>query len=154
MVDTSAFFATTWWCGKPTSLQIVKPLWPFMIAGSLTVYLFAKAQESGIRCASAVVLHPGGSNPDSQLLNGATTRVIPTPLNLPRNLYTRRNVSTFHGGLIKARTSYFFFWKSLAGSTTLDLLLSKVITIFRLIYIGTWTFQACELVCSPSRYES
>ncbi|KIM40401.1 hypothetical protein M413DRAFT_446582 [Hebeloma cylindrosporum] len=30
---------------------IVKPLWPFMVAGSFTVYLFAKAQESGIRSA-------------------------------------------------------------------------------------------------------
>jgi len=119
-----------------------------MIAGSLTVYLFAKAQSSGIRCASAVMLYPGGSNPNSQLLNGATTRVIPTPLNLPRNLYTRRNVSTFPGGLIKARTS--FFWKLLAGSRTLELLLSKVITIFRLISVGIWTFQAREIVCRPS----
>jgi len=78
-----------------------------MIAGSLTVYLFAKAQESGIRCALTVVLHGRSSNSDVQLLNGATTPVIPTPLNSPRNLYTRRNVSTLHGALIKTGTSFF-----------------------------------------------
>jgi len=33
-------------------LQIVKPLWPFMIAGGITTFLVAKAQDSGIRCTS------------------------------------------------------------------------------------------------------
>ncbi|EDR06481.1 uncharacterized protein LACBIDRAFT_294671 [Laccaria bicolor S238N-H82] len=28
---------------------IVKPLWPFLIAGSITAYLVGKAQDSGIR---------------------------------------------------------------------------------------------------------
>ena len=78
-----------------------------MIAGSLTVYLFAKAQESGIRCALAVVLHGPSSNSNVQLLSGATTPVILTPLNSPRNLYTRRNVSTLHGGLIEAGALFF-----------------------------------------------
>ncbi|TFK36436.1 ATPase, F0 complex, subunit J [Crucibulum laeve] len=27
----------------------VKPLWPFMAAGTITMYLVAKAQDSGIR---------------------------------------------------------------------------------------------------------
>ncbi|KDR73803.1 hypothetical protein GALMADRAFT_251619 [Galerina marginata CBS 339.88] len=28
---------------------ILKPLWPFMVAGTVTMYLVAKAQSSGIR---------------------------------------------------------------------------------------------------------
>ena len=107
------FFPLHRWCNKLTRLQIVKPLWPFMIAGSLTVYLFAKAQESGIRCALAVVLHGPSSNSNVQLLSGATTPVILTPLNSPRNLYTRRNVSTLHGGLIEAGTLFFELAKPL-----------------------------------------
>ena len=31
-------------------LQIVKPLWPFIFASSVTFYLIAKAQSSGVRC--------------------------------------------------------------------------------------------------------
>ncbi|KAF8902732.1 ATPase, F0 complex, subunit J [Gymnopilus junonius] len=30
---------------------ILKPLWPFMVAGTVTGYLILKAQESGIRSA-------------------------------------------------------------------------------------------------------
>ncbi|KAH0579817.1 hypothetical protein J132_05712 [Termitomyces sp. J132] len=30
-------------------VQVVKPLWPFLIAGSITLYLVNKAQESGVR---------------------------------------------------------------------------------------------------------
>jgi hypothetical protein len=32
--------------------QIVKPLWPFMIAGTVTMYLVSKAQDAGVKCAS------------------------------------------------------------------------------------------------------
>ncbi|KAG5338104.1 hypothetical protein C0989_008237 [Termitomyces sp. Mn162] len=30
-------------------VQVVKPLWPFLIAGSITLYLVNKVQESGVR---------------------------------------------------------------------------------------------------------
>ncbi|PPQ64813.1 LOW QUALITY PROTEIN: hypothetical protein CVT26_002645 [Gymnopilus dilepis] len=33
----------------PSLPCIVKPLWPFMAAGTITAYLILKAQESGIR---------------------------------------------------------------------------------------------------------
>lgn len=48
-------FRTCFRAGKfliPTPLQVVKPLWPFMIAGGVTLYLVSKAQESSIRCMS------------------------------------------------------------------------------------------------------
>lgn len=32
-------------------IQVAKPLWPFMVAGTLTMYLVAKAQDSGVKCA-------------------------------------------------------------------------------------------------------
>ncbi|EKM77662.1 ATP18 subunit J of the mitochondrial F1F0 ATP synthase [Agaricus bisporus var. burnettii JB137-S8] len=32
-------------------VPVFKPMWPFMIAGSLTLYLIAKAQASNIRSA-------------------------------------------------------------------------------------------------------
>lgn len=33
--------------------QIMKPLWPFLAAGTLTFYLVSKAQDMGVRGASA-----------------------------------------------------------------------------------------------------
>ncbi|KAF9562741.1 hypothetical protein CPC08DRAFT_735045 [Agrocybe pediades] len=39
-----AFFGLRKW---PT--PVAKTLWPFMAAGTLTMYLFAKAQDSGVR---------------------------------------------------------------------------------------------------------
>ncbi|KJA24236.1 hypothetical protein HYPSUDRAFT_65726 [Hypholoma sublateritium FD-334 SS-4] len=33
------------------STPVAKPLWPFMVAGTLTMYLVAKAQDSGVKSA-------------------------------------------------------------------------------------------------------
>jgi F-type H+-transporting ATPase subunit j len=60
------------------SLQVMKPLWPFFIAGTATLYLVAKAQESNIRCTL----------PRVPLLNVLKTYLTaPEFRNDPRNPY-------------------------------------------------------------------
>jgi len=39
-----------------TCLQVAKPLWPFMVAGSITIYYVAKIQDAAVRCASCEIL--------------------------------------------------------------------------------------------------
>ncbi|KAF5383484.1 hypothetical protein D9757_006136 [Collybiopsis confluens] len=33
----------------PASFHVFRPLWPFMVAGSITVYYIAKIQDSAVR---------------------------------------------------------------------------------------------------------
>ena len=33
-----------------TISQVIKPLWPFMLASGVTFYLVLQAQNSGVRC--------------------------------------------------------------------------------------------------------
>ena len=73
-------------------LQIVKPLWPFMVGSAVTFYLISKAQSSGVRCT--YFTHDLTPSIDFffQLLNGAmtlATRMLP---NLPKSRYTRCDV--------------------------------------------------------------
>ena len=35
------------------TVQVLKPMWPFIAASSITFYLVSKAQDMGVRCAYA-----------------------------------------------------------------------------------------------------
>lgn len=34
--------------------QVLKPMWPFIVAGSITIYAIAKIQETAVRCELTV----------------------------------------------------------------------------------------------------
>ena len=58
--------------------QIMKPLWPFLAAGTLTFYLVSKAQDMGVRGASAssVRCDPSADDAFSCRPQPRTTRTI------------------------------------------------------------------------------
>jgi len=80
-------------CGKPHYSQIVKPLWPFMLASGVTFYLISKAQDSGVRCESFVLKDFPSCLKFTQPFNGATTRETLMLLSSPRRHYIRRNLA-------------------------------------------------------------
>ena len=86
MAYTCTFFSFTQQQPQPglLGLKIVKPLWPFLIAGSITTYLVAKAQDSGIRCTSPSSMPP---SPSLLTLPSSLPRLAPEWRTDPRNPY-------------------------------------------------------------------
>ena len=74
-------------------LQIVKPLWPFIVGSAVTFYLISKAQSSGIRCKYLTHDLKPSLLIFFQLLNGVTTLATRMLPNLPKSLYTRCDVT-------------------------------------------------------------
>ena len=40
------------------SLQVTKPIWPFIAASGLTVFLVSKMQDAGVKCACLPTYFP------------------------------------------------------------------------------------------------
>lgn len=42
--------------GGVYALQVLKPMWPFIVAGGVTFYLVSKAQDAAVKCESRLAL--------------------------------------------------------------------------------------------------